>query len=185
MKLSVKETLIVVSLALALLVIRKYFNFPDLSVALIVVATLLVAILFAIVPLLTANAKRKKYQEWIDHFDGEITFNERGLFITKQGSECSIAWGALSKIELAWNENPFGDPQFGPYCDTDWVLWSNAGNALRITESVNETNSKILVEAFMEFLPDFNFDYAKFNENHKGRLFDLQGGRVTAWVRNA
>jgi len=165
--------------------LRVFFDISDLSLALLVIAAILISILWAIAPLLTARAKRKKYQEWIDHFDGRNTFNERSLFIAKPEGDSSIAWSDLVKVELAWDENPFGDPQFGPYCDTDWLLWSNAGKVMRITESVNETNSKILLKAFTEFLPDFKFNYAQFSENQKGRLLDLHGGRVLVWARNA
>jgi hypothetical protein len=178
------KSLLFVLCPFALPLIKEYLKLRDVSVALIGVVTLLLAVaVLAIVTLLRANAKRKTYQKWIDNFDGEITFNEIGIFITKQGHKSSIAWRALTKIELAWCENPFGDPQFGAYCDTDWLLWSTSGNALRITESVNELNSKILVEAFTKHLSDFNFDYEKFKDNNKSRLFDLQGGKVTAWMR--
>ena len=153
--------------------------------SLIAVLALFVAVAWIIAAAFIARKKRGKYQEWVDQFDGRITFNEQGLIISKPRGSSSIKWSALVKVELAWSENPFGDPQYGPYCDTDWVLWSKTGNAMSITESVNETNSKTLLQAFAKYLPGFDFDYEKFNQTHKGRLSDLQGGREIIWMRNA
>jgi hypothetical protein len=158
-----------------------------MSLSLIVLATagglLLLALASVLVTGMTERRKLYRIQAWMDQIDGRITYNADGLFISKASNNLSVAWNELSKVELVWEENPFEDPQFGRYCDTDWLLWSRSGTSLTLSESVNDSNSRLLLEAFARFLPGFNFDYAQFKASQKNRIFELQGGRVVVWTR--
>ncbi|AON55806.1 hypothetical protein Hsc_3540 [Herbaspirillum seropedicae] len=149
-----------------------------------VVFTMAIVGLWSIFSIWSRNRMNSAHQQWVDQFDGKISGNKNGLLIQKQSQELLIAWNSLAKIELSWSENPWGDPQFGAYCDTDWLLWSDSGVATRISESVTETNSRILLESFERYLPGFKFDYVQFKVTRKDRLFDISGGQLTVWERN-
>jgi hypothetical protein len=179
MKLSLKDTLMILFSASVFGVLNLLFAIPFW---LLFLCSMSVAALWWPTISLIRNRKRGGVKKWIENFDGKITFNTDGLFISKPSHELSIPWKNLVKVELCWEENPWGDPQFGRYCDTDWLLWSESGKATSITESVNKTNSKVLLKAFERNLPGFKFDYTQFNVAHKNRLFEFEGGKVTVWT---
>jgi hypothetical protein len=70
----------------------------------------------------------------------------------------------------------------GDYCDTDWVLRGKQ-RLLRIAESSPYPNNRVLIPAMKRYLPGFRFSYTLFDLQHKGRVFDLKGGKVTVWER--
>lgn len=122
--------------------------------------------------------------EWVDTCDGRMTFDSAGMTISKAAETVSIPWGDLVKIELTWAENPFPDPLFGRYCDTDWLLWSQRDYPLVLSESANDAHAKALLGAFAKHLPAFDFDYATFQQNQYKRLHDYDGGRVLVWQKH-
>lgn len=98
------------------------------------------------------------------------------------GHQDGIQWTNVEKVTLEWDENPWGDPMFGPYCDTDWVLWGR-DQTVRIWQSSGELNNEVLVPAMQRYLPEFQFNLRDFERKHGNRLFDLKGGSVVVWER--
>lgn len=182
MLLSPKETLLIIVSATVFALLNLLFAIP---VWFLFLCSMSIAALWWTSISLIRNRKCRGVQKWIEQFDGEIAFDKDGLFISKPSHELSIAWKNLVKVELCWEENPWGDPQFGRYCDTDWLLWSDSGKATSITESVNKTNSQVLLEAFEHHLPGFKFDYTQFKVTHKNRLFEFEGDKVTVWAEDS
>ena len=45
-----------------------------------------------------------------------------------------FSWDELVSIRLLWSENPWGDPWFGPYCDTDWWIDGNQGGRMCLAD---------------------------------------------------
>ena len=187
MTLTSRELLLSLLCAVVLLMLNTLFTIPFWLLILSLLALIAVALTWGLIAVKSSNRKLNGIQKWLDEFDGCITTNSAGIFVSKPSRESSsIAWNDLVRIELVWTENPFEDPQFGSYCDTDWLLWcESSGDVLRLSESVNKSNSKILLDAFMKFLPGFNFDYVQFCEIHKGRIYELEGGKVIVWKRDA
>jgi hypothetical protein len=181
MTLSLKELLLILVLTAMAALLNLLFAIPIWLQFLFVMS---IAVLCCAIPALITSRKHRRLKKWIDQFDGRITFNKDGLLISKPSDELFIGWKNVVRIELRWEENPWGDPLFGRYCDTDWLLWSDSGRTTSITESVNTKNSQILLKAFEDYLPGFKFDYGQFQITHKNRLFELEGGKATVWVRD-
>ncbi|HRE17786.1 MAG TPA: hypothetical protein PLW86_12100 [Rhodocyclaceae bacterium] len=91
-----------------------------------------------------------------------------------------LLWEEIVSVELIWSENPWGDPWSGPFCDTDWLVKSSHA-CLSIYDSPE--NRAQLLDALAKHLPNFAFNYRKFDEAHRDRHYDLKGGRILVWQR--
>jgi hypothetical protein len=112
----------------------------------------------------------------------DIRVDTRGVYFSRSHQE-GVEWMQVEKVTLEWDENPWGDPQFGAYCDTDWVLHGK-NKTTRIWQSSGEPNNEILIPAMRNYLPGFRFDLAGFEIKYASRLFDLKGGSVLIWERH-
>lgn len=112
----------------------------------------------------------------------DIRVDAVGLFDRLDAQEHAIRWDEVDVVLIHWDENPWGDPQFGAYCDTDWVL-RGRGLAVSVGESSNADNAKVLMAAMQAHLTGFAFDHAAFTKGDAHRLFDLAGGQIVVWER--
>lgn len=113
----------------------------------------------------------------------DIAISLQGIFKRLDADDTGVTWEEITAVELEWSENPWGDPQWGAYCDTDWLLRSSKGRVFNVFDS--SANRAVLLPALQQHLPGFDFNYSEFDKNYGKRLFDLGGGRVVAWQRSA
>lgn len=106
---------------------------------------------------------------------------ERGLRELRRQTQREFAWEELISVKIVWSENPWGDPFCGPYCDTEWLIESGSGQRMFIWDE--DQNRQVLLPACEKYLPGFSFDYAAFDQIHKGRTFELDGGEYLVWTR--
>ena len=111
----------------------------------------------------------------------EVEACERGIRRNVSHAPRDFSWEELVSIRLVWSENPWGDPWFGPYCDTDW--WIDSSKGQRIWLADEPENRRVMLPAFEKFLPGFDFDYAAFDRMYKKRVTALEGGEYLVWRR--
>lgn len=94
--------------------------------------------------------------------------------------EEGLRWDEVVRVTLEWSQNPWGDPQFGPYCDVEWVVESASFRSLRFDDWANRA---VLFENAAKRLPGFDADYGQFERAYCSRLSDLAGGSLAVWSR--
>lgn len=94
----------------------------------------------------------------------------------------SFAWHDIVRVEIVWSENPWGDPQWGRYNDTEWLIWSRSGHGISLPDA--EENRVVLLPALRERLEGFYFNYDDFDRQYGYRVFDKESGTYIVWNRN-
>lgn len=140
------------------------------------------ALILSAVACFPFRAQRRRRQRRAAAGVADIRTDDQGIRV-ETGSAEYIAWTQVRKVTLDWEQNPWGDPQFGAYCDTDWVLHGEH-KTLRITESVGDTNNAVLLPAMRAHLPGFQFEDSSLKQKYGERLFDLEGGSALIWQRD-
>jgi hypothetical protein len=124
-----------------------------------------------------ASARRRRAEASPD-----IVADAEMLWLTGTiGGSLPLRWNEVVRITLEWSENPWGDPQFGAYCDSRWVMHSGNGRSLSIDDS--SANRAVLFENASKRLPGFDSDRRTLEGDHWDRCFDLGGGSLVVWSR--
>lgn len=111
----------------------------------------------------------------------DIDVGENGLRDTSSVIQKSFSWKEITKVELIWTENPWGDPQWGRYNDTEWIVWNKDGSGISFIDS--SENREILLPALKKYLSTFSFDYEKFDKEHSSRVFSKNEGACVEWEK--
>ena len=101
--------------------------------------------------------------------------------LLQSSSDRTFRWIEVLEVRIIWSENLWGDPQWGRYCDTEWMIRSTSGHGFTIPDE--EQNRAILIPAFSKHLQDFKFDYDAFDQAHRSRVFEFSGGTYVVWSR--
>ena len=106
---------------------------------------------------------------------------EHGIWELRGQTPRYFIWEEVVSVKIVWSENPWGDPFCGPYCDTEWLVESRSGERMFAWD--DEQTRRAILPAFEKYLPGYSFDYISFDEAHKGRTFQLDGGEHLTWSR--
>lgn len=109
----------------------------------------------------------------------DLAADGEGLWLRRRVEE-GLRWDEVTRVRLEWSENPWGDPQFGAYCDVEWVVESATARSLRFDDWANRA---VLFESAAKRLPGFDCDYDRFEREYWSRLSDLAGGSLVVWSR--
>ncbi len=108
--------------------------------------------------------------------ESQVAVLAQGIQLLDESNQAVIAWDALVEVAFEWDENPWGDPQFGRYNDMDWVLKLASARNYRIADS--EVHRHVLQPAFAMHLPGYVAIPDGFD-----MTFEEGSGSLSCWVK--
>jgi hypothetical protein len=109
--------------------------------------------------------------------ESEVEITEKGIHFLGKNERDFVSWGDIFKIELIWDENPWGDPQFGRYNDVYWRVESSEHRYFDIDST--DVHRLLVQAAFAKYLSGYS--YVQDGYNH---LYTIGPGSEICWTRN-
>jgi len=91
----------------------------------------------------------------------------------------TLRWDEVIGITLERSANPWGDPQFGSYCDVEWLVRSSDLRALRFADS--PANRSLFFRCAARSL--LGFDPGQLDKCCEAQVFDPTEGSLSVWSR--
>jgi len=109
--------------------------------------------------------------------ESEVEITEKGIHFLGKNEKNSVSWDNIFKIELVWDENPWGDPQFGRYNDVCWRIESSELRCFDIDDT--DVHRFVVQTAFAKYLAGYSYVHNGYNH-----LFTVGPGSEVCWARN-
>jgi len=112
----------------------------------------------------------------------DVASNAEGLRDTN--SQDFVSWDDVRQVTLTWSR-ALDDPQLPPHTEDAWLVHRTDRAMTNFVVNDSQRNRTVLLSAFRERLPNYSFDYARFDSEYRFRFRDLQGGSIVVWKRDA
>lgn len=122
--------------------------------------------------------KRQKERDMTRRASSEskVIPSSEGFQLLNELNKPLVPWNDLVEIHLVWEQNPWGDPQFGSYNDVYWQLTLSDSRKYQIEDS--DVHRYFLIPAFSKNLPGYSFTYDGF-----AKVFTDKDGNQICWAR--
>jgi hypothetical protein len=109
--------------------------------------------------------------------ESKVAVSEEGIRFLDSPDQAFVSWNQIVQVALAWDENPWEDPQFGIYNDIRWEIKIGNGRLFYIEDS--HVHRFVVQPAFQMYLPGYTHIHDGFD-----KTFERHDGSEIWWARN-